>query len=82
MNQELSGNGEGVVVGEGGHHFRGARRSFSNGNNHSCVKSSVSVARLVMPVHWIRDVHIIMLYFQRVIIGYRMYSIGYWLLSL
>jgi len=29
----VSGNGEGVVVGVGAHHFRGAWRSFSKGNN-------------------------------------------------
>ena len=33
-----------------------ARRSFSNGNN-PVSKSSVSVAWLVMPIHWIRDEH-------------------------
>ena len=33
-----------------------ARRSFSKGNN-PVSRSSVSVAWLVMPVHWIRDEH-------------------------
>ena len=33
-----------------------ARRSFSKGNN-PVSKSSVSVAWLVMPIHWIRDEH-------------------------
>ena len=33
-----------------------ARRSFSNGNN-PVSKSSVSVAWLVVPIHWIRDEH-------------------------
>jgi hypothetical protein len=43
------------VIGVGAH-FRGARRSFSNGNNY-VSKSFVSVARLVMPIYWRRDEH-------------------------
>ena len=52
----MSGNGEGVVVGKEPIISVRAWRSFSKGNN-PVSKSSVSVAWLVMPIHWIRDEH-------------------------